>query len=59
METKYGHIKTTTYRTNYSGENDDNFLQGKIREEESDCVFSEKKKKVYALLPHVMILMII
>ena len=46
VEKKYGTVKTTTYRTNYSGENDDHFLQGKIREENTDFLFSEKTQQV-------------
>ena len=41
VEKKYGTVKTTTYRTNYSGDNDESFFQGKIGESEETFQFSE------------------
>lgn len=45
VEKKYGTVKTTTYRTNYSGDNDESFFQGKIGETEETFKFSEVTTK--------------
>eukprot|EP00980_Cylindrotheca_fusiformis_P025861 scaffold14741_cov135-Cylindrotheca_fusiformis.AAC.11 len=42
VEKKYGTIKTTTYRTDYSGDNDESFLKGKIGETNEDFEFIEE-----------------
>jgi len=45
VEKKYGTVKTTTYQTNYSGDNDESFFQGKIGETEETFEFSETTTK--------------
>merc|ERR1712087_141752 len=45
IDKKYGQVKTTTYRTNYSGDDDEGFLKGKIREEEVEFEFFEEVTK--------------
>lgn len=42
VEKKYGTVKTTTYKTDYSGDNDESFLRGKIGETEEDFEFIEE-----------------
>jgi ubiquitin C len=41
---RYGEVTVTTYKTDYSGENDESFLQGKVSEDKTTFKMKDKRK---------------